>query len=90
MILGTVEIGVLIHIGQKNKINLGGCKNPPKKGINKMDKTIKRIEMLDKQSLEDILVKLVSMKNRHIVVKNTKALIDSEYSKALGEATLQI
>ena len=55
-----------------------------------MEKTIKRIEMLDKQSLEDILIKLVSMKNRHIVVNNTKALIDSEYSKALGEATLQI
>ena len=46
--------------------------------------------MLDKQSLEDILIKLVSMKNRHIVVNNTKALIDREYSKALGEATLQI
>ncbi len=55
-----------------------------------MEKIIKRIEMLDKQSLEDILIKLVSMKNRHIVVNNTKALIDSEYSKALGEATLQI
>ena len=55
-----------------------------------MDKTIKRIEMLDKQSLEDILVKLVSMKNRHIVVNNTKSLIDSEYSKALGEATLKL
>ena len=55
-----------------------------------MEKIIKKIEMLDKQSLEDILIKLVSMKNRHIVVNNTKALIDSEYSKALGEATLQI
>ena len=55
-----------------------------------MEKIIKRIEMLDKQSLEDILIKLVSMKSRHIVVNNTKALIDSEYSKALGEATLQI
>ena len=55
-----------------------------------MEKIIKKIEMLDKQSLEDILIKIVSMKNRHIVVNNTKALIDSEYSKALGEATLQI
>ena len=55
-----------------------------------MEKIIKKIEMLDKQSLEDILIKLVSLKNRHIVVNNTKALIDSEYSKALGEATLQI
>ena len=55
-----------------------------------MNKTIKRIEMLDKQSLEDILIKLVSMKMNHIVVNNTKALIDSEYSKALGEATIKL
>jgi hypothetical protein len=55
-----------------------------------MEKIIKRIEMLDKQSLEDILIKLVSMKNRHIVVNNTKALIDNEYSKALGETTLKM
>ena len=55
-----------------------------------MDKTIKRIKMLDKQTLEDILVKLVSMKMNHIVVNNTKTLIDSEYSKALSEATLKL
>ena len=55
-----------------------------------MDKTIKRIEMLDKQSLEDILIKLFYMKMNHIVVNNTKALIDSEYSKALGEATIKL
>ena len=55
-----------------------------------MNKTIKRIEMLDKQSLEDILVKLVSMKMNHIVVNNTKRLINREYSKALGEAKLKL
>lgn len=55
-----------------------------------MNKTIKRIEMLDRQSLEDILVKLVSMKMNHIVANNTKTLINSEYNKALVEATLKL
>jgi hypothetical protein len=56
-----------------------------------MAKEIKRIEMLDKQQLENILIKLVDIKNAHrIVSNNAKILINKEYRKALGSASLKI
>ena len=56
---------------------------------NEMDKTIKRMEMLDKDQLETILIKLLEKKN--LTTSNqTRYLINQEYSKALGLATLQL
>ena len=54
-----------------------------------MDKTIKRMEMLDKDQLEAILMKLLEKKN-FTTSNQTKYLINQEYSKALGLATLQL
>ena len=48
-----------------------------------MDKTIARIETLDKDQLENILIKLLEKKN--LTTSNqTRYLINQEYSKALG------
>ena len=57
-----------------------------------MAKEIKRIEVLDKQQLENILIKLVNMKGggKHIASNNAKILINEEYRKALGSASLKI
>tara|TARA_B100001094_G_C18179412_1_gene799941 strand:+ start:2573 stop:2746 length:174 start_codon:yes stop_codon:yes gene_type:complete len=57
-----------------------------------MAKEIKRIEVLDKQQLENILIKLVNMKGggKHIASNNAKILINKEYRKALGSASLKI
>ena len=50
---------------------------------NKMDKTIARMETLDKDQLETILIKLLEKKN--LTTSNqTRYLINQEYSKALG------
>tara|TARA_R110000824_G_scaffold49619_2_gene139298 strand:- start:63 stop:215 length:153 start_codon:yes stop_codon:yes gene_type:complete len=48
-----------------------------------MDKTIARMETLDKDQLETILIKLLEKKN--LTTSNqTRYLINQEYSKALG------
>lgn len=52
-------------------------------------KTIKRMKMLDKDQLETILMKLLDKKD--LTTSNqTKYLINQEYSKSLGLATLQL
>ena len=54
-----------------------------------MDITIKRMKMLDKDKLETILMKLLEKKN-FTTSNQTKYLINQEYCKALGLATLQL
>ena len=67
----------------------GYLKKNLKQKENKMDKTIARMETLDKDQLETILIKLLEKKN--LTTSNqTRYLISQEYSKALGLATLQI
>ena len=54
-----------------------------------MNKTIERMETLDKDQFETILMKLLEKKN-FTTSNQTKYLINQEYSKALGLATLQL
>jgi len=52
-----------------------------------MNKTIKRVEMLDKEQLELIIIKLIkSQRTRNKTIK----MIDEEFNKSLGEATLKL
>tara|TARA_R110001599_G_C11944106_1_gene631007 strand:+ start:309 stop:467 length:159 start_codon:yes stop_codon:yes gene_type:complete len=52
-----------------------------------MNKTIKRVEMLDKEQLELIIIELIkSQRTRNKTIK----IIDEEFNKSLGEATLQL
>ena len=58
--------------------------NTAKKGV-KMDKEIKGIQMLDKEQLENILIKIVNMKNaKRIASNNAKRLINKEYRKSIS------
>tara|TARA_R100000734_G_C3305799_1_gene96290 strand:- start:230 stop:388 length:159 start_codon:yes stop_codon:yes gene_type:complete len=52
-----------------------------------MNKTIKRVEMLDKAQLELIVIKLIKAQRTR---NKTMNMVDEEFSKSLGEATLQL
>jgi len=58
-----------------------------------MNKTIKRVEMLDKEQLELIIIKLIkAQKTRfdRLTSDKTIKMIDEEFSKSLGLATLKL
>jgi|TARA_R100000084_G_C4610090_1_gene127643 hypothetical protein len=52
-----------------------------------MNKTIKRVEMLDKEQLETIIIKLIKAQRTR---NKTINLINEEFNNSLGEATLKI
>ena len=52
-----------------------------------MNKTIKRVEMLDKEQLELIIIELIKAQRTR---NKTMKMIDEEFSKSLGQATLKI
>ena len=52
-----------------------------------MNKTIKRVEMLDKEQLEIVIIKLIKGQRTR---NKTIELIDGEFNKSLGEATIKI
>ena len=52
-----------------------------------MNKTIKRVQMLDKEQLEIIIIKLIKAQRTR---NKTINLIDVQFNKSLGEATLKI
>jgi len=52
-----------------------------------MNKTIKRVEMLNKEQLELIIIKLIKLQRTR---NKTIKMIDEEFNKSLGEATLQL
>ena len=52
-----------------------------------MNKTIKRVQMLDKEQLEIIIIKLIKAQ---ITRNKTITTIDEEFNKSLGEATLKL
>lgn len=53
----------------------------------KMNKTIKRVQMLDKEQLEIIIIKLIKAQRTR---NKTITTIDEEFNKSLGEATLKL
>ena len=52
-----------------------------------MNKTIKRVEMLDKEQLEIVIIKLIKAQRTR---NKTMKMIDEEFNKSLGEATFQL
>lgn len=52
-----------------------------------MNKTIKRVEMLDKEQLELIIIKLIKAQRTR---NKTMQMIDEEFNKSLGKATLKL
>jgi hypothetical protein len=52
-----------------------------------MNKTIERVEMLDKEQLETIIIKLIKAQRTR---NKTINLINEEFNNSLGEATLKI